>query len=53
MQQLGHSFTSDRRDNAELGKMSPDGIDHRGLLADERTRPAKTPGRRDGLPRSA
>src|SRR5471032_1648156 len=35
MQQLGNSFASDRRDNAELGKMRPDRIDHRGLLADE------------------
>jgi hypothetical protein len=26
---------SDRRDNAELGKVCPDRIDHRGLLADE------------------
>src|ERR1700688_2525676 len=34
-QQFGHSFASDRRDNAELGKMRPDRIDHRGLLADE------------------
>jgi hypothetical protein len=35
MQQLGDSFTPDRRDNAELGKVSPDRVDHRGLLADE------------------
>jgi hypothetical protein len=35
MQQFGHSFASDRRDNAELGKMRPDRIDQRGLLADE------------------
>ena len=28
-------FTPDRRDNAELGKMGPDRINHRGLLADE------------------
>src|SRR5450631_2705716 len=35
MQQFSHSFASDRRDNAELGKMRPDRIDHRGLLADE------------------
>src|ERR1700675_1154301 len=35
MQQFSHSFASDRRDNAELSKMRPDRIDHRGLLADE------------------
>jgi hypothetical protein len=35
MQQLGDSFTPDRRDNAELGKVSPDRVYHRGLLADE------------------
>src|SRR4249920_340539 len=35
MQQLGHTFASDRRDNAELGKMRPDRINHRGLLANE------------------
>jgi len=29
MQQLGDSFTSDRRDNAELGKVSPDRVNHR------------------------
>jgi hypothetical protein len=29
------SLASDRRDNAELGKVSSDRIDHRGLLADE------------------
>ena len=28
-------MTSDRRDDAELRKVSPDSIDHRGLLADE------------------
>src|SRR5580704_8358220 len=35
MQQFSHTFASDRRDNAELGKMRPDRINHRGLLADE------------------
>src|SRR5882724_5346758 len=35
MQQLGDSFTPDRRDNAELDKVSPDRVNHRGLLADE------------------
>src|SRR5664280_3504974 len=35
MQQFSHTFASDRRDNAELSKMRPDRIDHRGLLADE------------------
>jgi hypothetical protein len=35
MQQFRNSFTPDRRDNAELGKVSPDRINHRGLLADE------------------
>src|SRR5229473_6602122 len=35
MQQFGDSFTPDRRDNAELGKVSPDRVNHRGLLADE------------------
>src|SRR5471032_1787029 len=35
MQQLGHPFASDRGDNAELGEVSSDRIDHRGLLADE------------------
>ena len=35
MQQLGDSFSPDRRDNAELGKVSPDRVNHRGLLADE------------------
>ena len=28
-------MVADRRDDAELGKMGADGIDHRGLLADE------------------
>jgi hypothetical protein len=35
MQQFGDSSTPDRRDNAELGKMSSDRINYRGLLADE------------------
>src|SRR6266550_9215886 len=35
MQQFHDTFTPDRRDNAELGKVSSDRINHRGLLADE------------------
>jgi hypothetical protein len=35
MQQFRDPFTPDRRDNAELGKVSSDRINHRGLLADE------------------
>ena len=35
MQQFGDPFAPDRRDNAELGKVSSDRINHRGLLADE------------------
>ena len=35
MQQFGDSFAPDRGDNAELGKVSSDRINHRGLLADE------------------
>src|SRR5712672_3519272 len=35
MQQFRDSFTPDRRDNAELGKVRSDRINHRGLLADE------------------
>src|SRR5450631_1446410 len=35
MQQFSHTFASDCRDNAELGKMRPDRINHCGLLADE------------------
>src|ERR1700694_5050346 len=35
MQQFRDSSTPDRRDNAELGKVSPDRVNHRGLLADE------------------
>jgi hypothetical protein len=30
-----NTFTPDRRDNAELGKVSSDRVNHRGLLADE------------------
>jgi hypothetical protein len=33
MQQFRDSFTPYRRDNAELGKVSSDRINHRGLLA--------------------
>jgi hypothetical protein len=35
MQQFRNSFTPDRRDNAELGKVRSDRINHRGLPADE------------------
>src|SRR6266404_7057835 len=35
MEQFGDSFAPDRGDNAELGKVSSDRINHRGLLADE------------------
>src|SRR6188472_406049 len=35
MQQFRDSFAPHRRDNAELGKVSSDRINHRGLLADE------------------
>ena len=35
MQQFRDPSTTDRRDNAELGEVCPDRIDHRGLLADE------------------
>jgi hypothetical protein len=35
MQQFRDSFAPDRRDNAELGKVRSDRINHRGLLADE------------------
>ena len=35
MQQFRDPFAPDRRDNAELGKVSSDRINHRGLLADE------------------
>jgi len=34
MQQFRDPFTPDRRDNAELGKVRSDRINHRGLLAD-------------------
>jgi hypothetical protein len=30
-----HAIASDRRNDPELGKMGTDGVDHRGLLADE------------------
>lgn len=33
--QLFHAFASNRRNDAELGQVGPDGIDHRGLLADK------------------
>ena len=35
MEQFGDSFAPDRRDDAELGKVGPDRIDHRRLLADK------------------
>src|SRR5882672_10284692 len=35
MQQFRDPFAPDRRDNAELGKVRSDRINHRGLLADE------------------
>src|SRR6267154_5760538 len=35
MQQLRDSFAPDRRDNAKLGKVRPDRINHRSLLANE------------------
>ena len=35
MQQFRDTFAPDRRDNAELGKVRSDRINHRGLLADE------------------
>src|SRR5258708_15642074 len=35
MQQFHDTFTPDPRDNARLGKVSSDRINHRGLLADE------------------
>ena len=34
-EQFLDSVTTDRRNDPELGKMSPDRIDHRGLLTDE------------------
>jgi len=30
-----HAIASDRRNDPELGKIGTDGVDHRGLLADE------------------
>src|SRR5260370_29116397 len=35
VQQFRDSFTPDRRDNAKLGKVRPDRINHRSLLANE------------------
>ena len=35
IEQLFDTVTPDRRNDPELGKMSPDCIDHRGLLTDE------------------
>src|SRR5258706_2242734 len=35
MQQFVDSFAPDRRDNAELGEVRADRVNHRGLLADE------------------
>jgi hypothetical protein len=35
MQQFRHSFAPDRRDNAELGEVRADRINHRSLLANE------------------
>ena len=35
MEQLLDTFAADRRDNAELGKLSSDRVNHSGLLADE------------------
>ena len=35
LQQFRDSFAPDRRDNAELGKVSSDRINHRSLLANE------------------
>ena len=35
MQQFRDSFAPYQRDNAELGEVSSDRINHRGLLADE------------------
>jgi hypothetical protein len=34
-EQLLNIVTSDRRHDPKLGKMSADGVDHRGLLANE------------------
>src|SRR5437588_11869795 len=35
MQQFGDSFTPDRGDNAELGEVRAERINHRSLMADE------------------
>jgi hypothetical protein len=35
MEQFGDAFAPDQRDNAELGKVSSDRVDHSGLLADK------------------
>ena len=35
VEQLGYSFAPDRRDDTKFGKVSPDRIDHRGLLANK------------------
>ena len=35
IKQFLDTVTTDRRNDPELGKMGPDCIDHRGLLADE------------------
>jgi hypothetical protein len=35
MQQFRDTFTPDRRDNAELGEVSSDRVNHSRLLADE------------------
>src|SRR4029077_11981119 len=35
VEQFGDSFAPDRRDDAKFGKVSPDRINHRGLLANK------------------
>ena len=35
VEQFGYSFAPDRRDDAKFGKVSPDRIDHRSLLANK------------------
>ena len=35
VEQFGYSFAPDRRDDTKFGKVSPDRIDHRGLLANK------------------
>ena len=35
VEQFGYSFAPDRRDDAKFGKVSPDRINHRGLLANK------------------